>query len=105
MTNRQNLMRRAYRTAGGIIATSLVVGILQDYAPQLFALRFTASVLLTAAFVAAVWVLFEIPCLNCRKSWGKTGFWVASGQMGDKSPRCPHCEISVDADVPTVRKD
>ncbi|HEX3397973.1 MAG TPA: hypothetical protein VHS76_14820 [Steroidobacteraceae bacterium] len=98
MTIRQYLKRRNDRHATLAVAFLLVVGVLMGYAPRILAIRIAFAVLVGVVIAAAFWNLFEIPCPNCGKSMGSTGFWVS---LGSKSAaRCPHCDISVDIAVP-----
>ena len=100
MTNRQHLIRRANRTITATIAGLIIAGLIATSTPGIFVLRFVIAVVLGAGVVAAVWTLFEIPCLNCQKAMGSVGFWVASGRKSAAVPICPGCGISVDAEVP-----
>lgn len=96
MTIRQYLIRRCNRTVTGTIAFLIVAGALLSSAPRVFVLRFVLAVVVAAVVLAAVWSLFEIPCPNCIKRMGRIGFAVANGLMANRSPRCPHCGVSVD---------
>jgi hypothetical protein len=100
MTIRQYLMRRCNRSVGGTIAFLVVAGALVSSGPRVFVMRFVFGVVIAAVVVAAFWSLFEIPCPKCRKPMGRVGFWVANGRMVKTSPRCPHCDISVDEEIP-----
>ena len=102
MTIRQYLARRGQRTVAGTVAFILVAGLLVSSGPRVFVLRFVFAVLMGAVVLAAVWSLFEIPCPNCRKRLGRIGFCVASGLLVNRSPRCRHCKIALDQDVPTA---
>ncbi len=102
MTIRQSLERRGQRTVGGTVAFLLVAGMLVSSGPRLFVLRFVFAVLMGAVVLAAAWSLFEIPCPGCRKHLGRIGFCVASGLMANRSPRCHHCHIALDQDLPTA---
>jgi hypothetical protein len=99
MTIRLYLMRRANRTATGVVAFLLLAGTLVRSGPRGFVFRFVLSVLIVAVVMAAFWSLFEVPCLNCRKHLGRVGFWVANGRMRSASPQCPHCGISLDSEL------
>jgi len=98
MTIRQHLRRRSDRYATLAFAFLLVVGVVAGYTPRILAIRIVFAVLVGVVLAAAFWSLFEIPCPNCRKSMGSTGFWVSMGRKSAES--CPHCDISVDIDVP-----
>ena len=98
MTIRQYLRRRSDRYATLAFAFLLVVGVVAGYAPRILAIRVVFAVLIGVVLAAAFWSLFEIPCPNCGKSMGRVGFWVGVGRKS--AERCPHCDISVDIDVP-----
>jgi hypothetical protein len=102
MTIRQSLERRCQRTVGGTVAFLLVAGWLVSSGPRVFVLRFVFAVLMGAVVFAAAWSLFEIPCPRCRKRLGVVGFCVASGLMANRSPRCRHCQVALDQDIPTA---
>ena len=105
MTIRQYLMRRCNRAVSGTIAFLVVAGALVSSGPRMFVIRFVFAVVIAAVVVAAIWSLFEIPCPICHKAMGRVGFWVANGRMEKTAPRCPHCEVSVEEEVPaTPRK-
>jgi len=94
-------MRRANRTVTCIGAFLLVAGLLATSGrPMAAEFRLLFAVPIAAVVIAAFWSLFEVPCLSCGKSLGSVGFRVAHGRSGDASPRCPHCGISVDAEIP-----
>jgi hypothetical protein len=103
MTTRQYLLRRANATIGGSLVFLVVAGAWLSANHRGFVLRFVLAVLGAAVALAAFWSLFEIPCLNCRKSLGSTGFRVASGLMRESAPKCPHCGLSLDAAMPGKR--
>ena len=98
MTIRQYLRRRSDRYATLAFAFLLVVGVVAGYAPRILAIRIVFAVLVGVVLAAAFWSLVEIPCPNCGKSMGSIGFWVGVGRKA--AERCPHCDISVDIDVP-----
>jgi hypothetical protein len=100
MTNRQYLIRRANRTITATIAGLIIAGLIVTSTPRIFVLRFVFAVVLGAGVAAALWSLFEIPCLSCQKAMGSVGFWVASGRKSAEAPICPCCGISVDTEVP-----
>jgi hypothetical protein len=100
MTIRQYLIRRNDRYATLAIAFLLAVGIAAGYLPRILALRIVLALLICVMLAAALWSLFDIPCPNCGKPMGSVGFWVSLGRSRGVSVRCPHCDISVDADVP-----
>jgi hypothetical protein len=105
VTIRQYLMRRCSRAVTGTIAFLVVAGALVSSGPRVFVIRFVLAVVITAVVAAAIWSLFEIPCPNCRKPMGRVGFWVANGRMERTVPRCPHCDVSVDEEVPGAPHD
>jgi hypothetical protein len=96
VTIRQYLMRRCNRAVSGTVAFLIVAGALVSSGPRIFVFRFVCAVVIAAVVVAAIWSLFEIPCPKCRKPMGQIGFWVANGRMAKTTPRCPHCDASVD---------
>jgi hypothetical protein len=98
MTIRQILRRRSDRYATLAFAFLLVVGVVAGYAPRILTIRIVFGILVGVVLAAAFWSLFEIPCPNCGKSMGSIGFWVSVGRKS--AERCPHCDISVDIDVP-----
>lgn len=101
MTVRQYLMRRSDRYATLAVVFLLATGIAVGYSPRNLAIRIVFAVLVCVVLAAAFWSLFEIPCPNCAKPMGRVGFWVSLGRTGRGSERCPHCDISVDSEVPT----
>jgi endogenous inhibitor of DNA gyrase (YacG/DUF329 family) len=101
MTIRQYLIRRNDRYATLAVVFLLAVGIAAGYAPRILAIRIVFGVLVCVVLAAAFWSLFEIPCPNCGKPMGSVGFWVSLGRAGKLAERCPHCAISIDAEVPT----
>jgi hypothetical protein len=101
MTIRQYLKRRSDRYAALACVFLLAVGIAMGYAPRILSIRIVFAVLVGVVLLAAFWSLFEIPCPNCEKSLGSIGFWVSVGRSS--AERCPHCDISVDMDVPPER--
>ncbi len=102
MTIRHYLQRRCGRTVTGTVAFLLAIGLLFGAVPWIFILRFVLAVLGGAVVIAAFWSQFEIPCPNCRQSLGRLGFLVGNGAYARSSPRCPHCDISVDAALPAA---
>jgi len=100
MNIRQYLVRRGDRYATLAVVFLLAVGIAAGYAPRILAIRIVFAVLVCVVLAAAFWSLFEIPCPNCGKPMGSVGFWVSLGRARRVSVRCPHCDISVDAEVP-----
>lgn len=98
MTIRQYLTRRGDRYATLAFAFLLVAGVVTGYAPRILAVRIVFAVLVGVVLAAAFWSLFEIPCPNCGKSMGSTGFWVSVGRKS--AERCPHCDVSVDIEMP-----
>jgi hypothetical protein len=100
MRIRQYLIRRSDRYATLAVVFLLAVGITAGFAPRILAIRIVFAILTGVILLAAFWSLFEIPCPNCGKPMGRIGFWVSLGGAGRESPRCPHCDISVDAEVP-----
>jgi hypothetical protein len=102
MTIRQYLKRRSDRFATLACVFLLIVGVVIGYAPRNIAIRIVFAVLVGAVLAAAFWSLFETPCPNCGKSMGRIGFWVSVGRKS--AERCPHCDISVDIDIPNREK-
>ena len=100
MTIRDYLQRRCRRTVTGTVVFLIVAGLSFGAVPWIFILRFVLAVLGGAGVVAAFWSQFEIPCPNCKRSLGRLGFMVGNGGYAGSSPRCPHCDISVDAALP-----
>ena len=100
MTIRQYLRYRGNRSALAAIVILLLTGAVMSPGPRNYVVRSIIGVLVAALVGAVFWGLFEIPCPNCRRSLGRVGFWVANGRMLDSSPRCPHCDISVDEEIP-----
>ena len=100
MTIRQYLVRRCSRTVAGTIAFLVVAGAMVSSGTRVFVIRFAIAVVMLAVVLAAFWSLFEIPCPNCIKRMGRVGFLVANGGLVKTSPRCPHCGISVDEQMP-----
>lgn len=100
MTIRQYLVRRNDRYATLAVVFLLAMGVAAGYAPRILAVRIVFAVLICVILAAAFWSLFEIPCPNCGKPMGSVGFWVSLGRTRGESARCPHCEISVDAEAP-----
>jgi hypothetical protein len=100
MTIRQYLRYRGNRSALAAIVILLLTGAVMSPGPRNYVVRSIIGVLIAALIGAIFWGLFEIPCPNCRRSLGRIGFWVANGRMCDSSPRCPHCDMSVDQEIP-----
>ena len=100
MTIRQYLVRRNDRYAILAVAFLLAVGIAAGYAPRILAIRIVFAILVGVVVFAGFWSLFEIPCPNCIKSMGHVGFWVGFGGAARGAAHCPHCHISVDAELP-----
>lgn len=105
MTIRQYLKRRSDRYSTGAFAFLLAAGIAMGYAPRILAIRIVFAILIGVILLAAFWSLFEIPCPNCRKPMGRVGFWVSLGRTGESAERCPHCDVSVDVDVPKTSRE
>jgi uncharacterized membrane protein YphA (DoxX/SURF4 family) len=103
MTIRQYLIRRNDRYATLAVVFLLAVGIAAGYAPRILAVRIVFAMLVCVVLAAVFWSLFEIPCPNCGKPMGSVGFWVSLGRAGKSAARCPHCDISVDVDMPRLR--
>ena len=102
MTIRDHLQRRCRKTVTGTVVFLIVVGLSFGAVPWIFILRFVLAVLAGALVIAAFWSQFEIPCPNCKRSLGRIGFMVGTGGYSSSSPHCPHCDISVDAALPTT---
>jgi hypothetical protein len=102
MTIRRYLERRCNRTVTGTVIFLIMVGLAFNSVPRIFILRFVLAVLIAAVAMAAFWSLFEIPCPICRRSLGRLGFLAANGLNQQASPHCPHCDISLDAPMPSV---
>lgn len=100
MTIRQYLIRRNDRYATLAFAFLLAVGVAAGYMPRILAIRIVFAVLICVMLAAAFWSLFDIPCPNCGKPMGSVGFWVSLGRSRGVLVRCPHCDISVDTEVP-----
>lgn len=100
MTIREYLKRRSDRCAALAFAFLLAAGVGLGYAPRILAIRIVFAVIVGVLLAAAFWSLFEIPCPNCGKTMGRVGFWVSLGRTGKSHERCPHCDISVDVEVP-----
>ena len=103
MTIRQYLVRRNDRYAILAVAFLLAMGIAAGYAPRILAIRIVFAILVGVVVFAGFWSLFEIPCPNCIKPMGRVGFWVSLGGAARGAAQCPHCHISVDAEVPIVQ--
>ena len=104
MTIRQYLRRRSdrYLTIGMVFL--LVIGALMSRAPRILGIRIIFAVLIGVVLAAGFWSLVEIPCPNCLKSLGSVGFWFSLGRTRGVATRCPHCGISIDADMPPLPK-
>ena len=100
MKIRQYLVRRNDRYATLAVVFLLAVGVAAGYAPRILAIRIVFALLVCVILAAAFWSLFEIPCPNCGKPMGSVGFWVSLGRARETASRCPHCDISVDAEMP-----
>lgn len=100
MTIRQYLVRRNDRYAILAVVFLLAMGIAAGYAPRILVIRIVFAILVGVVLLAGFWSLFEIPCPNCGKPMGRVGFWVGLGGAARESAHCPHCHISVDAEVP-----
>jgi hypothetical protein len=100
MTIRQYLRLRSDRHATAAFAFLLLVGASAAFLPRILAIRIAIAVVIIAVVAAAFWSLFEIRCPNCAKPMGMAGFWGAVGPVRAPSPRCPHCNIQIDAEMP-----
>jgi hypothetical protein len=40
------------------------------------------------------------PCLKCRRPLGIGALWWVGTRKPHESPRCPHCNLSIDRDIP-----
>jgi hypothetical protein len=102
MTIRQYLRRRTDRYLTYGVVFLLIIGALMSGAPRILGIRIIFAVLIGVVLAAGFWSLVEIPCPNCLKSLGKVGFWFSLGRTRGVATRCPHCNISIDADMPTL---
>ena len=104
MTIREYLRRRSdrYLTCG--IVFLLIIGALMSRAPRILGIRIIFAVLIGVVLAAGFWSLVEIPCPNCLKSLGRVGFWFSLGRTRGVATRCPHCGMSIDADMPALPK-
>jgi hypothetical protein len=101
MTTRQYLRGRWTRTVISAIALFTAEGILERFLldDQTTDYFLRATVLL--AFACLLWNQARTPCLKCRKALGSGAlWWVMSHPTARHSPRCPHCSLSIDRDVP-----
>jgi hypothetical protein len=103
MTIRQYLKRRSDRYARLALVFLIGVGIAMGYVPRILAIRIVFAVLVAVIVIAAFWSLFEIPCPNCAKPMGRVGFWVGVGPQRKVTEHCPHCGISLDAEMPAQK--
>jgi hypothetical protein len=104
MTIRQYLKRRTDRYLTFGIVFLLIIGALMSRAPRILGVRIVFAVLIGVVLAAGFWSLVEIPCPNCLKSLGRVGFWFSVGRTRGVATRCPHCGISIDADMPVLPK-
>lgn len=96
MTIRGYLRQRSDRYSGGAAIFLIIAGVSMGFAPRIFAIRFAFGVLICVVAAAAFLSLLQIACPNCRKPMGWTGLKTGLGSRA--AARCPHCDISVDAD-------
>lgn len=80
-------------------AVALVIGVAQAYRPQEDLIYRALGVLAIGA--GFIWVC-RTRCLNCGNELDLQGIgWAANAPLNQNfSPRCPHCDVSIDSDVP-----
>ncbi len=101
MTIRKYLTRRYCGTGIVMIAFILGIGLLQAHTPNTPELHAVYRLLGIAGLAFLVWNLYRTPCLNCRKPLGTSAlWWIGGGLTARYSPRCPHCGVSIDSDLP-----
>ena len=105
MTTRQFLRRRWNQTVFSAIALFAAAGLLQlflvtDERTSDYFLR--ATVLL--AFACLLWAQVRTPCLNCRRPIGMGALWWVNNPLtAQHTARCPHCNVSIDREMPDRR--
>lgn len=104
MTIRQFLRRRTDRYLTFAVVFLMIIGALMSRAPRILGIRIIFAVLIGVVLAAGFWSLVEAPCPNCLKSLGKVGFWLSVGRTRGVATSCPHCRISIDADMPVLPK-
>ena len=100
MTMRQYLRRRWNRTVFASIALFFTAGLLQQFLATDGTSDYFLRAMVLAAFACLLWNQARTPCLKCRRPLGIGALvWVGS-RKPHESPRCPHCNLSIDRDMP-----
>jgi len=100
MTTRQYLRRRWNRTVFTAIALFFTAGLLQLLLASDGTSDYFLRAMVLAAFACLLWNQVRTPCLRCRKPIGLGALWWVLGRRRSDSPRCPHCHLSIDRDLP-----
>lgn len=95
MTTYRLFKRRWTRSMLTLIATLLVVGVLQaSLKPDAITKRAVSGACLVL-FMGVLWRLSQTPCLHCRRPLGFASLlWVGSVDPFNP-PCCPHCGTSI----------
>ncbi len=101
MTTRQYLRQRWTRTVFSAIALFFAEGLLEYFLSGEDTSDYFLRATVLVAFACLLWNQARTPCLKCRKPLGIGAlWWVKTPPRGDLSPRCPHCNVSIDRDIP-----
>ncbi len=101
MTTRQYLRGRWTGTVISAIALFAAEGILEHFLVDDGTTDYFLRATVLLAFACLLWNQARTPCLKCRKALGIGAlWWVMSHQGARNPPRCPHCSLSIDRDIP-----
>jgi hypothetical protein len=101
MTTRQYLRQRWTRTVFAAIALFFAAGLLEYFLSGEGTSDYFLRATVLVAFACLLWNQARTPCLKCRRPLGIGAlWWVATRPRAHYSPRCPHCNVSIDRDIP-----
>lgn len=101
-TTRGVLTRRTSTAVGVFIASLVLVEASEHFPTRLSPTGRALAV--TIWIAAAIWV-YHTPCAACRKALRWEAFrWAFASRYGQRSPKCPHCGVSIDHSEPSIRK-
>jgi hypothetical protein len=88
-----------------MIVLAFAAGMWQAFAPKNPVSDRLLGPLAAAVYLGLLWRLYQTPCLNCRQPLGMGAlWWVSGGLAADYSPHCPHCDVSIDREIPGASK-
>lgn len=102
MTTRQLLKRRMTRGLLWFIVLMVAAGILQKSVTWESTEELAIRAIALLGFGVIVWSLTRTPCLQCQSPLGVNALrWLRGHEH--YSPRCLHCDLSIDRDGPEPR--